>query len=70
MWRLKVSPRFGHGFEGCEVAKRVLSGLRHSDEFIDKVSTCFTERDLRLEARRVEDALMRDTDRASVMSSE
>ena len=62
-WR-KSDIRFEHELQGCEVAKRVLPGLGYSDEFIDKVTAIIEGHDTRQEAHSIEDALMRDADRA------
>ena len=62
-WR-KSDIRFEHEAQGCEVAKRVLPDLGYSDEFIDKVTAIIEGHDTRQEAHSIEDALMRDADRA------
>src|SRR5690625_2106819 len=62
-WR-KSDIRFEHELQGCEVAKRVLPGLGYSEEFIDKVTAIIEGHDTRQEAHSIEDALMRDADRA------
>lgn len=61
-WR-KAQIRFEHEREGCKVARRVLPALGYNDQFIEAVCEIIDGHDTRQEAKSLEDALMRDSDR-------
>lgn len=62
-WR-QADIRYEHEVQGCKVARRVLPDLGYSDAFVDKICAIIDGHDTRLEAHSLEDALMRDADRA------
>ena len=62
-WR-QADIRYEHEVQGCEVAKRVLPDLGYSEDFVAKVCAIIDGHDTRQEAHSLEDALMRDADRA------
>lgn len=61
-WR-KAAIRFEHEERGCAVARRVLPGLGHGPEFVDRVCEIIDGHDTRHVAYSLEDALVRDADR-------
>lgn len=62
-WRT-ADIRFEHEQQGCLVARRVLPDLGYCQEFIEEVCAIIDGHDTRTEAHSLEDALMRDADRA------
>ncbi|MGI5952606.1 MAG: HD domain-containing protein [Brooklawnia sp.] len=55
--------RFEHEAAGCQIAREVLPGLGHGEEFIDAVCAIIDGHDTRPDPLSLEDALMKDADR-------
>ena len=62
-WR-KAQIRYEHEHQGCLVAQEVLPGLGYADEFVERVTAIIDGHDTRHVAYSLEDALVRDADRA------
>jgi hypothetical protein len=61
-WR-RAAIRYEHEKQGCVIAREVLPPLGYDERFVDEVCTIIDGHDTRLEARSLEDALVRDADR-------
>lgn len=62
-WR-RADIRYEHERHGCDIAREILGELGYQQSFIDDVVAIIDGHDTRKEAHSVEDALMRDADRA------
>lgn len=62
-WR-KAQIRYEHEHQGCIVARRVLPGLGYAPEFVERITAIIEGHDTRHVAYSIEDALVRDADRA------
>lgn len=62
-WR-KAQIRYEHELQGCVVAQRVLPELGYAPEFVERATAIIDGHDTRLVAYSLEDALVRDADRA------
>lgn len=62
-WR-RADIRYEHERHGCDIAREILGELGHEQSFIDAVVAIIDGHDTRHEPLSLEDALMRDADRA------
>jgi HD superfamily phosphodiesterase len=61
-WR-RADVRFEHERHGCDIAREVLPPLGYDEDFVERVTDIIDGHDTRLDARSLEDALVRDADR-------